>query len=602
MKSRFTPRAIKENFSQAPRTLKLSWEAAPRLCLALSVLTVLAALLPLGVAYVGKMIVDAVVAGSQAETLRFVAMELGLIVAQALVIRALGLSRQLLGARLSIDIHLQIFGKAQRLELSHFEDPKFYDQLTRARREASSRPLSVVSDTFQLIQNTLTLVGYMALLFSYNSWMAVGLLLASLPAAMSEVYFSSASFRLRNRSSPEARRLNYIEHVLSNDSHAKEVKAFGLGPFLLERYRSMAERIFEEDRGLSIKRATWAYGLSLIGVGAFYACYAAMAITAAAGLMTLGSLTLYVLAFRQGQQAFQSVLQAIGGMYENNLYMSNLFGFFDIPVTEPAHSPSGLGVIPDVNERGIRFEGLGFRYPGQEKWALQNINLFVPPGQSLALVGHNGAGKTTLIKLLTRLYQPSEGRILLDGRDLQDWDLEALRARMAVVFQDFNRYHFSFEDNVRFGSLGISSTNEDARMERAIERGGAREVVAGLPDGLKTPLGRWFDKGTELSGGQWQKVALARAFFREEADILVLDEPTSALDAEAEFAVFERFRQLTQGRTSFLISHRFPTIRMADRIVVIEGGGIVESGSHDELLAAHGRYAQLFALQARGYV
>jgi ATP-binding cassette subfamily B protein len=600
MTSRFTPRAIKDNFSQTPRTLRLSWAAAPRLCLGLSFLTVLAALLPLGVAYVGKRIVDAVVAGSHDHTLRFVLIELGLIVAQALVIRALGLARQLLGARLSVDINLQILRKAQRLELSHFEDPKFYDQLTRARREASSRPLSVVSDTFQLIQNALTLAGYMALLFAYNPWVAGGLLLASLPAAMSEFHFSSAAFRLRNWRSPEARLLNYIEYVLSTDSHAKEVKAFGLGDFLLERYRSMAERIFNEDKALSVKRAGWAYTLSLIGTGAFYACYAAMALTAAAGHMTLGSLTLYVLAFRQGQQSFQSVLQAIGGMYENNLYMTNLFAFFDIPVAEIEGRPDVAGASVERPELGIRFEGLGFRYPGQEAWALRGINLFVAPGQSLALVGHNGAGKTTLIKLLTRLYDPSEGRILLDGRDLKDWPLAKLRARMAVVFQDFNRYHFSFEDNVRFGSIDAEA--DGARMERAVERGGATELLAGLAQGLKTPLGRWFDKGTELSGGQWQKVALARGFIREEADILVLDEPTSALDAEAEFAVFERFRHLTRGRTSFLISHRFPTIRMADRIVVIEGGSIVETGSHDELLAANGRYAQLFTLQARGYL
>ncbi len=600
MTLRLSPKALRENFTQTPRTLKLSWESAPRLCVVLGFLTLLGAVLPLGVAFVGKLIVDAVVAASTTQTLRYVLLELGLIVLQALVIRGLGLTRQLLGARLSVDINLRILRKAQELELRHFEDPVFYDQLTRARREASSRPLSVVSDTFQLIQNTLTLLGYLALLLAYNPWVAGGLLLASLPAAISEMYFSSAAFRLRNWRSPEARLLNYIEYVLSTDTHAKEVKAFGLGDRLLGRYRKMAEEIFEEDRALSIKRAGWAYGLSLVGTIAFYGCYVAMALAAATKRMTLGSLTLYVTAFRQGQQAFQSVLQAIGGMYENNLYMTNLFSYFDIPVEVVAAQETKALENALHGERGIRFEGLGFCYPGQEAWALRGINLFVPHGQSLALVGHNGAGKTTLIKLLTRLYDPSEGRILLDGLDLKDWDMERLRSRMAVVFQDFNRYHFSFEDNVGFGSTDAKPSEE--KMMRAVERGGASEVLASLTQGLKTPLGRWFDKGTELSGGQWQKVALARGFIREEADILVLDEPTSALDAEAEFAVFERFRQLTEGRTSFLISHRFPTIRMADKIVVIEGGSIVETGSHAELLASGGRYAQLFQLQARGYV
>ncbi|MEO5668356.1 MAG: ABC transporter ATP-binding protein [Bdellovibrionota bacterium] len=599
MGSKLSLRSFRENFTQTPRTLKISWESAPTLCLFLAALTLLGAVLPLGVAYIGKLIVDAVVAGSRELTLRYVLCELGLIIFQALVIRGLGLSRQLLGARLSVDINMKILRKAQELELRHFEDPTFYDQLTRARREASSRPLLVVSDTFQLIQNTLTLLGYMALLLAYNPWVAGGLLIASLPAAFSEVHFSSAAFRLRNWRSPEARLLNYIEYVLTTDSHAKEVKAFGLGRLLLERYRTMAETIFREDRALSIRRASWAYALSLIGTVAFYACYGVMALAAAAKLMTLGSLTLYVMAFRQGQQAFQSVLQAIGGMYENNLYMTNLFAYFDIAVSAP-RAPLSAALAPSLeSERGIRFVALGFRYPGQEGWALRNINLFVPHGQSLALVGHNGAGKTTLIKLLTRLYDPTEGKILLDGRDLREWDLDELRGRMAVVFQDFNRYHFSFEDNVRFG--GVDQKPDEEKMLRAVERGGASEVLASLVQGLKTPLGRWFDKGTELSGGQWQKVALARGFIREEADILVLDEPTSALDAEAEFAVFERFRQLTKGRTSFLISHRFPTIRMADKIVVIEGGSIVESGSHTELLASGGRYAELFALQARGY-
>jgi ATP-binding cassette subfamily B protein len=303
------------------------------------------------------------------------------------------------------------------------------------------------------------------------------------------------------------------------------------------------------------------------------------------------------MAFRQGQQAFQSILSALGGMYEHNLYMSNLFQFLAIPTASP--NPKALPAAAD-DEKGIRFENVGFRYPGQDRWALRNLSLFIPQGQSLALVGHNGAGKTTFIKLLTRLYEPTEGRILLDGRELRDWDEEALRRRIGVVFQDFNQYQLKLRENVGFGS--VEHLEDEPRMERAIDRGGAAEVATSLKEGLDTQLGRWFKDGVELSGGQWQKVALARAFMREDADILVLDEPTAALDAEAEHAVFERFRTLAKGRTAILISHRFPTVRMADRILVLEGGEVVEEGSHAELIARGERYAHLFALQAQGYL
>ncbi len=307
-------------------------------------------------------------------------------------------------------------------------------------------------------------------------------------------------------------------------------------------------------------------------------------------------MVLYVMAFRQGQQAFQSILSAIGGMYEDNLYMSNLFAYLAVVPTAPPPALPG----PTQEEEGIRFEDVGFRYPGKEEWALRDLDLFIPRGQSLALVGHNGAGKTTFIKLLTRLYEPTEGRILLDGKDLRVWDQEALRRRIGVVFQDFNQYQLQVRDNVGLGS--VDHRDDEARIHRAVDRGGAASVIAALPGGLDTQLGRWFKDGAELSGGQWQKIALARAFMREEADILVLDEPTAALDAEAEHAVFERFKSLADGRTSILISHRFPTVRMADRIVVLEGGRILEQGSHAELVAQGGRYAHLFSLQARGYL
>jgi len=596
--TRFRLSVLRESFQHTRATLALVWAASPRLTLALGVLTVVSAVLPLAVAYVGKEIIDAVVARDGARTLRWVLTELSVVALQALVLRGLGLIRQLLGARLSLVINGRILEKALTLDLRHFEDPDFYDRLTRARREASSRPISVVTESFQLVQNVLTLGGYAALLIRFSGWAVLGLVVAAIPATAAEMRFSALAFRLRNWRSPESRRLMYLEYVLANDEHAKEVKLFGLGPVLLDRYRSMGESFYLEDRKLAVQRAGWGTALSLVGTGAFYVCYALMAVAAAAGQLTLGLMTLYIVAFRQGQQAFQSILTAIGGMYEDNLYMSNLFEYLAIPTGRPVPPPA-LAELPSGQEEGIRFDDVGFRYPDAEGWALHHVSLFIPRGQSLALVGQNGAGKTTFIKLLTRLYEPTEGRILLDGRDLRTWDEQTLRRRIGVIFQDFNQYQFRFRDNVGFGSVEHAEDLE--RLERAVDRGGADEVLRTLPSGLETPLGRWFKEGTELSGGQWQKVALARAFMREEADILVLDEPTAALDAEAEHAIFERFRQLARGRTTLLISHRFSTVRRADRIVVIEQGKIVEQGTHEELMALGGRYAHLFTLQAKGY-
>jgi ATP-binding cassette subfamily B protein len=524
-----------------------------------------------------------------------VVVELGAVGALALLERALNLVRQLVGSRLGIDVNVAILEKALALDLGHFEDAEFYDKLTRARREASSRPLSLIGSNFQVLRSALTLAGYVALLTRFSGLMVVALLLATVPAFVAEARFSGAAFRMRNWRSPDARRLNYLEYVLANDEHAKEVKLFGLGPLLLERYRRLAETFFAEDRRLAVRRAVWGYALSLVSTAVFYGCYVIIVMGAVRGRLSIGDMTLYLIAFRQGQQSFQAILTAVGSMYEDTLYMSNLFEFLAIPVDAPA---PGLPAVV-VPEDGIRFEGVGFQYPGADHFALRDVSLFIPKGQSLALVGENGAGKTTFIKLLAGLYRPREGRIRLDGRDLRDWDERALRGRIGVIFQDFNQYQLLLRENVAFGS--VEHLDDDLRVARAVDQGGARELVANLAAGLGTQLGRWFKGGVELSGGQWQKVALARAFMRDEADILILDEPTAALDAEAEHAIFQRFRALAAGRTTILISHRFPTVRMADRIVVLEGGRVIEEGTHAELLAAGARYARLFALQAAGY-
>ena len=596
----------RQAFVHVPETFALVRRASPVAALTLAVCAVAMALLPLAVAYGGKRVVDAVVAGDQAATLEWVLIELGVVVLALLFTRLHMLTQANLGARLAVDINVAILERAQTLELRHFEDPEFYDRLTRARREASSRPVAMVVGVFQLAQGVVSVLGAVGVLLAFSGVAVLGLAAAAVPAALAELRYSAAAFRLRNWRSPDTRRLYYLEHVLTNDGHAKEVMTLGLGPLLLGRYRGLAEGFDAEDRALSVRRAGFGALWSVIATLAFYGVYAFVALEAVAGRISLGTMTMYVLAFRHGQQAFQSVLSALGGMFEHNLYLSNLFEFLrrePLPaaatVTHPDRGPSLESGSESESERGVRFDRVSFKYPGRDAWALKDVDLMVPAGRSLALVGHNGAGKTTLIKLLMGLYTPTSGRVLLDGRPLSDWPAEALRARIAVVFQDFNRYQLPARENVGFGS--VDALDDDARIARALERGGATADLEKLKDGLDTQLGRWFKDGVELSGGQWQKVALSRAFMREEADVLVLDEPTAALDAEAEHAVFERFRALTEGRTALLISHRFPTVRMADHIVVLEGGQIVEQGSHDALIAADGRYARLFKLQAQGY-
>jgi ATP-binding cassette, subfamily B, bacterial len=596
-----SPSSIWSSFEQTPRTLRLVWASSRKSTLALGVLTLIAALLPLGIALAGKGIIDAVVARDTARTVRWVLVELGFIAAQSAVMQTIGLVRTITGARLALDINVTILEKALTLELRHFEDAEFYDQLTKARREASSRPLSIVTRSFQMGQSLITLVGYIGLLVHFSPWTVLGVVIAAIPATVTEMRFSNQAFRLKSWRSPESRKLMYLEYVLANDDHAKEVKLFGLGPMLLGRYKALGEMFVKDDRDLVVKRTGWGYGLSLLATGAFYGFYVLMALGAARGAISIGEMTLYMVAFRQGQQSFQALLSALGGMYEDNLYMSNLFKYLAIPVSsDVALLPKTTRTDGEVAERGIRFEDVGFKYPGREEFALRHVDIFIPAGQSLALVGQNGAGKTTFIKLLARLYEPTEGRILIDGEDLRAWDPDALRRRIGVIFQDFNQYQLKVKENVGVGS--VAELEQEEQIKRAIDHGGAEAVVASLKEGIETPLGHWFKDGVELSGGQWQKIALARAFMREGADILVLDEPTSALDAEAEHSVFERFKKLTLGRTSILISHRFPTVRMADRILVIEGGTIVEQGTHHELVARDGRYAHLFELQARGYL
>jgi ATP-binding cassette subfamily B protein len=592
---------LKNSFKHSVPALKLAWESSPSFCLLVGILTCFAAAFPVLVAHLGKLIVDAIVAKQHSHTLFLVGCEAGVIVIQSGVLRLLYLSQSLLGAKLGSDINIRILEKAGTLELHHFEDADIYDSLTKARMQASTRPVAMVTDTLQLVQNSLTFLGYIGLIFFISPWMVLGLICAAIPATVSEMKFSNAAFRLKNWRSPDSRKLNYLEYVLATDSYVKEVKAFGLQNLFLNRFKTLSYTFYKEDKQLAVRRSGWAYGLSLLATVMFYGCYLYLAGLAALSFITLGQLTLYIVAFRQGQQSFQSSLTSIGNMFESNLYMSNLFNFLAIPT--PQQTDVGAGLVPahavTTEEKGIRFENVGFLYPGKTEWALRHVSFFIPEGQRLAIVGHNGAGKSTLIKLVLSLYQPTEGCIYLDGKPLGEWDSPTLHERMSVVFQDFNEYQLSVKENVGVGNT--HKIEDETFLNTAIEKGGATELISGLPQALDTQLGRWFKGGVELSGGQWQKIALSRAFMRDKADILILDEPTSALDAEAEQAVFERFADLTQGKTSILISHRFPTVRMAETIIVLENGTIIEEGSHDILMSLNGTYARLFKLQAKGY-
>jgi len=425
--------------------------------------------------------------------------------------------------------------------------------------------------------------------------MVAVLLVAGLPAFFAETKFSGDAFRLFRWRSPETRMQMYLETVLAREDNVKEVKLFGLGPLLLERYRDIFRRLYKADRALAIRRDGWGFILGLIGTLALYGAYAWIAVAAVASRITLGQMTMYLMLFRQGQSAVSAILSAIGGMYEDNLYLSTLYEYLETPALE-ARANEVRGPAPDD---GVRFEGVSFTYPGSSQAALVDIDLHIHPGESLALVGENGSGKTTLIKLLTRLYRPDRGRILLDGLDLEQWDEDALRQRIGVIFQDFSRYQFLVGENIGVGD--VRHFEDEERWREAASKGMADAIVEGLPAGYETQLGKWFKDGQELSGGQWQKIALSRAFMRAEADILVLDEPTASMDAAAEARIFEHFRRLTKNRIAILISHRFSTVRMASQIVVIENGRIIERGNHDELIQLDGHYARLFSLQAAGY-
>ena len=592
-------------FQYSRRAIELVWTTSHALTIGFAILTLFAGVLPAIAAYLGQLIVDSVVVAidtyrasqviDYAAVMPWVALEGLIIIAIAGCQRGISVIQSLLRAQLGQRVNVIILEKALQLQMRHFEDSEFYDKLTRARREASSRPLSLVNRTFGLLQNTISLFSYAILLIQFSSWALIILVIGALPVFVAETKFSGDAFRLFRWRSPETRMQMYLETVLAREDSAKEVKLFQLGPLLLQRYRDIFTKLYRADRDLTLRRDLWGFLLGLIGTLAFYGAYAWIVVATITTRITLGQMTMYLMVFKQAQSAVSAILSAISGMYEDNLYLSNLYEYLEQEVDQ-VDGDASAG--PDPSD-GIRFINVGFAYPGAKQAALKNVNLHLRPGQSLALVGENGSGKTTLIKLLTRLYTPTEGVITLDGLDIGQWRIDKLRQRIGVIFQDFVRYQMLVGENV--GAGDVNNFNDRERWRQAAEQGRVSDFITELNDGYETQLGRWFRGGQELSGGQWQKVALSRAFMRQDADILVLDEPTAAIDAQAEADIFEHFRQHTSNKMVILISHRFSTVRMADHIVVMDKGEIVEQGSHEKLLQQNGQYAHLFNLQARGY-
>ena len=595
-----------------PPFLKLVWQTSPALTLGQGALRIVRALLPVVTLYVGKLIIDEVVllagAPSASDTLRewlasgvldrigwLLALEFALAVGSDVLGRVVSLLDSLLSERFSNETSLRLMEHAATLDLEDFEDSELQDRLERARRQAAGRT-SLIGQLFGQAQDVITVVSFAAGLIVYAPWLIVLLAIALLPAFIGEAHFNAQSYSLNYARTPERRELDYVRQTGASVETAKEVKIFGLNKFLIDRYRTLAERFFEANRRIAMRRAGWGSVLTAIGTLAYYVAYAYIVWRTLHGDFSIGDLTFLAGSFRRLRNLLENLLIGFSQVAGQALYLDDLFSFFEIePEIVPPPNPRPF---PTPIREGFTFENVGFRYPGADRWAVHHLNFELRAGEILALVGENGAGKTTLVKLLARLYDPDEGRILLDGHDLREYDLFALRANIGVIFQDFVRYHLTAADNIAVGR--IEARDDRARVVAAAERSLADEVIEKLPEQYDQVLGKRFRTGIDLSGGEWQKIAIARAYMRD-AQLLILDEPTAALDARAEYEVFERFKELSRGKTVVLISHRFSSVRMADRIIVLVDGTIEAAGTHGELVQQKGRYAELFELQAAGY-
>jgi ATP-binding cassette, subfamily B, bacterial len=609
------PQTLRERWSalrNLPQFLRLVWGTSRSLTVWDLALRVLRAMLPVATLYVGKLIIDEVIRVAQSgahlsgarewwasgrldRLLELLAVEFGLAVLADLLGRLVSLAEGLLAERFSNDTSVRLMAHAATLDLEDFEDSDVQDRLDRARRQTVGRSV-LLSQLFGQAQDALTVVSFAAGLIAYAPWLMALLAVALVPAFLGEAHWNARSYALSYLWTPERRELDYVRQTGASVETAKEVKIFALHSFLIERYRELARGMYEANRKLAVRRAGWGSLLAAVGTAAYYFAYAVIVLRTVRGDFTIGDLTFLAGSFRRLSGLIEGLLTGFSQVAGQSLYLDDLFSFFEI--APEIRSPENPRPFPRPIREGFVFEGVGFRYPGAERWAVRDLSFPLHAGEVLALVGENGAGKTTLVKLLARLYDPDEGRILLDGHDLREYSLEDLRANVGVIFQDFVRYHLTAGENIAVGQIEARADRE--RIEEAARRSLADEVIRALPKGYDQMIGRRWRTGVDLSGGEWQKVAIARAYMRE-AQVLILDEPTAALDARSEFEVFQRFKELSEGRTAVLISHRFSTVRMADRILVLHEGRKEALGTHEDLLNQRGRYAELFELQAAGY-
>lgn len=600
-----TPLTVKERLQalrNLPALFRLVWASGPAMMLANILLRLVKASFPFLLLYIGKLIIDQVVhlnrhdgAYDQHMLWKLVVIEFILAILSDALTRAITLMDSLLGDLFANHTSVRIMEHAAQLDLDQFEDAVFYDKLERARQQTVGRTV-LLSQVMGQVQDLITMGFLAAGLLAFNSWLIVLLIIAILPAFLGESYFNDQTYALSRSQTPQRRELDYLRYIGASDETAKEIKMFSLSGFIIDRFKLLSDRFYRENKKISVKRSVWGTGFALLGSIGYYAAYVFIIARTVSGQLTIGELTFLAGSFRQLRTSLESVLSRFTTVSQGAIYLSDFFEFFEIqPKIRNTDRPRPF---PDPIQEGFTFQNVGFKYLNSERWANRNLNLTLHPAEKLALVGENGAGKSTLVKLLARLYDPTEGRILLDGYDLREYDLNDLRKHIGIIFQDFLRYQMTFSQNIAAGNIGEQAN--DALIRASARQSLAEELAQKLPGGYSQMLGKRFAEGVELSGGEWQKVAIARAYMRE-AQLIILDEPTSALDARAESQVFKRFTELTKGKMAVLISHRFSTVRMADRIVVLDKGEIAETGSHDELLAKNGRYADLFRLQAMGY-
>ena len=581
--------------------LRLVWDTSPVLVSLSIVLRLLRGLMPLGLLWVPKLILDEVVArlahhGRPPATIwKLVALEFALAGLGDLLGRANTMCDSVLGDRFTNRISVRLMEHATRLDLASFEDPVFYDKLERARRQTTGR-LGLLASLLGVLQNTASLAALSAGFIVYSPWLMALLVAAVIPSFLGETHFSQLAYSVLFRRTPQRRLLDYLRYLGASVQSAKEIKIFGLGPYLSERYQREAEEMQEENRRLAMKRASVGFALNLISTSGYYGAYLVVLGQTLAGALTLGTFTFLTGSFARSRSAIEQVLASFQDISDEAMYVKDLFDFFEL---QPAISSRENALMaPRPIRQGFEFRNVAFGYPGSERMVVRNLNFRLDAGEKIALIGENGAGKTTIVKLLARLYDPVSGSILLDGVDLREYSVEDLRREIGVIFQDYMRYDMTARDNIAFGK--IESRDDAPRVDQAAYKSLADTVIRRLDGGYDQMLGRRFEGGADLSGGEWQKFALARAYMRD-AQLLILDEPTATLDARSEYEVFERFAELTRDRMAVLISHRFSTVRMADRILVLDGGQILEEGSHAQLVALGGQYAQLFELQASGY-